>query len=318
MGPGWIPRAGSRRMRFAETRRAGLRSGRRLRGLGASDRRARRFVGCDPNVRGARSGDRFAPRPFLKMSPSLTTSAPPLQGVAPAPPGPHRLDPAPTRRASLGQAFAELEPHRDSLLRFLERRCGSRHDAEDVVQEALLRAVRYRSTPRWPARIEPWLRTIAANVLTDRRRRSHRRREVSEIEDELFELCSPDPGPSDGIDDDEEVWLGGRPYGKQWLLGLVRGVLADSSEMDREVLLAYYSAGGGNCNVISERLGVQAGVVKVRLYRARRRLRQRCWERLFGKRERPQGEALSAGIRGRGGRRPGSREERAREKGVAA
>ena len=118
-------------------------------------------------------------------------------------------------------------------------------------------------------------------------------------EDELFELCSPDPDPSVGIDDDEELWLGGQPYGKQWLLAMIHGILADSSEMDREVLLAYYSARGGSCNVLSERLGVQAGVVKVRLYRARRRLRRRCWERLFGKQELPQeGQALSTGARG--------------------
>ncbi len=229
---------------------------------------------------------------------TLTTPSPPAASAACAPLGPNRVAPVPPRGALLGQALAELEPHRDSLLRFLERRCGSRHDAEDVVQETLLRAVRYRSTPRWPARIEPWLRTIAANVLTDRRRRSHRRREVSEAGDELFELCSPDPGPSVGIDDDEELWLGGQPYGKQWLLAMIRGILADSSEMDREVLLAYYSAGGGSCNAISEQLGVQTGVVKVRLYRARRRLRRRCLERLFGKQELSQAEpALSSGTR---------------------
>jgi len=95
------------------------------------------------------------------VSPSKTsTTPPPSQAAAAAlPPG-------------LIEAFGE---HRPALLRHCYRMLGSYEEAEDVVQEALLRAWRARDTYAGDAPLPHWLMRIATNaclnaVTRDRRR----------------------------------------------------------------------------------------------------------------------------------------------------
>lgn len=57
---------------------------------------------------------------------------------------------------------------------FLYRMTGSRHDAEDLMQEVFVRLVRMISAYQHDGRFEAWLFRIAANLARDRLRR-HRR-----------------------------------------------------------------------------------------------------------------------------------------------
>src|SRR5213595_2973899 len=65
------------------------------------------------------------------------------------------------RTAELGDTFAE---HRPALLRHCYRMLGSFEEAEDVVQEVLLRAWRSRGTYAGDAPLSHWLMRIATNA----------------------------------------------------------------------------------------------------------------------------------------------------------
>ena len=109
-------------------------------------------------------------------------------------------------------AFGELvTPHRDELRAHCYRMLGSLHDAEDALQDALLRA--WRALPRFEGRssLRSWLYAIAGNAATDiTRQRSRRELPVN------F-------GPSAAMGTEvagaltEPVWL--EPYPDHWLAG---------------------------------------------------------------------------------------------------
>ncbi len=78
-------------------------------------------------------------------------------------------------RAGNVRAFEELaRRHQDRLLRFLLQRTRSRADAEDALQNALLKAYRYiqQYDARWA--FATWLFAIASRELTSIQRRERR------------------------------------------------------------------------------------------------------------------------------------------------
>ena len=104
-------------------------------------------------------------------------------------------------RAKAGdeEAFRQLvSSHSHDLFRLAYRLTGSRENADDVVQEAFLRA--YRSLHRFDARSRfgTWLHRIAVNCAMDHLRRAQReaaRRDGSADEVTLERQVSPEPGP---------------------------------------------------------------------------------------------------------------------------
>jgi RNA polymerase sigma-70 factor, ECF subfamily len=79
-------------------------------------------------------------------------------------------------RAGDAAAFSALaERHRRELLVHCYRMLGSFHDAEDAVQDALLRAWRYRESLKDGAPLRPWLYRIATNSCFDAISRDPRR-----------------------------------------------------------------------------------------------------------------------------------------------
>jgi RNA polymerase sigma-70 factor (ECF subfamily) len=68
-----------------------------------------------------------------------------------------------------------VERHRHELLVYCYRMLGSLPDAEDAVQETLLRAWRYRASLKEGAPMRPWLYRVATNACLDAIARDQRR-----------------------------------------------------------------------------------------------------------------------------------------------
>jgi len=101
----------------------------------------------------------------------------------------------------------EMEALRRPLLGFCYRMLGSSYDAEDAVQETMIRAWRAMGRLDDPAGLRPWMYKIATNVCidaaTDRRRRAM-----------PMDLAAPDDGRgSPGAPLAESLWLSPIPTG---------------------------------------------------------------------------------------------------------
>lgn len=76
-----------------------------------------------------------------------------------------------------GEAFAQLlTPYRSRLFAYLARDTGRREDAEELMQETLLRAWQGMAGYRHAGRFDAWLFAIARNVARDARRLQARHR----------------------------------------------------------------------------------------------------------------------------------------------
>lgn len=132
--------------------------------------------------------------------------------------------------------------------------CRDPYLAEDLVQEAFLRA--YLSLPEETPSFFWWMVRVLRNLLIDQKRRE---RFVSWEEAEM-----PTEGAEDAVLRQESV------------RSLYRGITA-LGEDDREILALYYFA-QVSLRQIAQLLGLTEGAAKVRLYRARRRLKKRMEE----------------------------------------
>lgn len=142
------------------------------------------------------------------------------------------------------------EAHR-VCLRLAFRYASNPSEAEDIAQDALLRAWRRRSTLRDAERRNQWLATIVRNEAF----RQHAR-------------FRPDPRPTverDGVEDEQVVATVERAD--------LHAALRRLSERDRRLLDMRYREDLTQA-AIASRLGIPEGTVKVRLHRARNKLRR--------------------------------------------
>lgn len=80
-------------------------------------------------------------------------------------------------------AFEQLfERHRTSAFRLAYQMTGKRDDAEDIVQEAFVRAYQNLGRYRDQAKFSTWMLRIVSNLCTDQARMSHRRHNLERRE----------------------------------------------------------------------------------------------------------------------------------------
>jgi RNA polymerase sigma-70 factor (ECF subfamily) len=161
-------------------------------------------------------------------------------------------------------AFEELV-RRSSRLVFtrLYVETGCVHQAEDLLQDALLLA--YRSLHRLedPAMFRPWLLTIAHNVLIDAARRDARRKRTPPSGSATQSETAPATGPSP----DEAAH---REESRQTVLAALRAL---PEEYRMPLALRYLT--GADYDAIGEQLGLTNGSLRGFLHRGLKMLRDR-------------------------------------------
>jgi len=143
------------------------------------------------------------------------------------------------------------EAHR-VCLRFAYRYASNPNEAEDIAQDALLRAWRRRATLREPGRRNQWLGTIVRNEAFRQHARV-RPEPIATIE------------TSEGAEDAQVT--------AAVELADLHAALRQLSDPERELLEMRYSDDLTQ-STIAHRLGIPEGTVKVRLHRARNKLRR--------------------------------------------
>lgn len=153
-------------------------------------------------------------------------------------------------------------PHLDRMLAFARRRADSPEDAEDVVQEACVRAWQSIGELRDAVRVRPWLYRILRTVLVDAYEKAGRRRRLvsfTRLEDAHEELVG---GEVDALFDE----VAGRLTSEA-----VHAALAELPE-DFAAPLELHDIHGFKYHEIAEILGIPLGTVMSRISRARRLL----------------------------------------------
>lgn len=156
--------------------------------------------------------------------------------------------------ASDGAVGEGLERMRGELLAFLERRLGSRADAEDVFQDAVVSALG-RAPPSHDEAFRPWLYTTIKRALIDRWRRGEvARRAHARLEGE--------PEALDAVDAELDHAVCACVSGALGALKPEYGEALRAVELDEQPVGAWAAA-----------VGITANHASVRLHRARAALR---------------------------------------------
>lgn len=171
-----------------------------------------------------------------------------------------------------------LEDLQPELRVFLKRRCRDASEVDDVVQETLLRAARYRGSLSHPHRLRGWAMRIAINVLRDRVRREARIARHETTDEALEFAAGREPIPGE-FEEALQLHVGEAVVERRAALAHLSTVLQDLRHDDRAVLRSYYH-GAQSCAVTAHECGIPSSLVKVRLYRARQRLLRAIRQRL--------------------------------------
>lgn len=147
----------------------------------------------------------------------------------------------------------------DPLRRYLERLVGDRATADDLLQETLLKIA--RALPEFEGRssVKTWAFTIATRVATDHFRKPHSRARTIEIDDTEIPLVTDAEIDQRLVIDEMNT--------------CVRGVI-DSLPEDYRTALVLHDLEGQTAAQVGDIVGCSIATAKIRIHRARRRLKQ--------------------------------------------
>jgi RNA polymerase sigma factor (sigma-70 family) len=158
-------------------------------------------------------------------------------------------------------AFSALIGRHQPRVRAIVRRLlADPFDVEDVVQEAILQSYLGLAELRDPARFGSWLAGIAVNLAKMRLRRTR----TAHVATAPALDWAAGPTPEEALEAAE-------------VLRLVQKAVAVLPPGEREAVLMHY-VDGLTCREIGALVGQSTGAIRVRLHRARHRLRERLTE----------------------------------------
>jgi len=165
----------------------------------------------------------------------------------------------------------EVIPHTNYLLGHAIGLTHQRSDAEDLVQETMIKAYVSFATFREGSNVKSWLYRIMANTWVDRHRSSLRR----PAEQLLGDLTDPQMASQAHV-------VGSLPSAESEALKSVPGeaeVALSELPPDLREIVYYADVQGYRNTEVAEMLQIPVGTVGSRLFRGRRELRARLHER---------------------------------------
>ena len=167
------------------------------------------------------------------------------------------------QQGEVGKMGVLFERHHARIYNFCHRMTGNQAASEDLVQEAFMRALKYRQTFRGDADFLPWLYSLARNVCNDYFQRNQR---FPIAGGDLPEGISSDPSALDNAQQKEQICL------------LRQALLRLPVERREVLILSRFEF--RNYEEIAQLLGCSVGAVKVRVHRAVNQLRETYREML--------------------------------------
>ena len=165
-----------------------------------------------------------------------------------------------------GIAFSKLvERHWEEVCSFVEGILGNRQDAEEVTQDAFLKAYFNLETLKNPSSFLPWLKRIARNIALDRMERLKREGEkllLSELKHDQLSLPPVD----------EELL-------RREMIKEIIAAIEELPPLEREILKERFLR-GRSYEELCRRFNLSYSAITSRVHRARRRVREKVMERL--------------------------------------
>jgi len=162
---------------------------------------------------------------------------------------------------------------------------GNHYDAQDLAQEAFIRAYRSLGGFRNEADFGTWMHRIAVNIWLNTRRKNNARQAILYLDEPYQDGDGGEVRREIAAEDGDPLQL----LEEKEYRGLVRAALGELSEEHRAVLVLR-EIEGYSYEEVSQMLGCSLGTVKSRLSRAREAMRRRITDLA-----REAGEALPAG-----------------------
>ena len=155
---------------------------------------------------------------------------------------------------------ALVETHQNRLFAFVWRILRDHHEAEEICQEAFLRAFSALDSFSVEYRFSTWLFTIAYRLCLNQIRR--RKSVTGELD--FAAMASREPDAADLVAESEEA---------RRLKDEIWNAVDQLSVPQRAAVLLFYRE-GMSCEAISKTLGIPMATAKSHLHRARARLRE--------------------------------------------